>query len=230
MGSEPVEAVGSLERRFTCPLLLRKGLVVNAFEVAGMQRSKLILIGGTSHVGKSTLGRRLAGDLGWNYLSTDQLARHPGRPWRAGTQRVPADVVEHYTDQSVTGLVDSVLSHYRKIVWPMIDAIVQARLNNPFDPGLVFEGSAILPELVSSGGYPRVCAVWLTAPDALIEERIKFSSGYAESTEAERRLIAAFLGRTMAIDRVLRTSVAATSQQLIDAGLEDCHQLVRSLV
>lgn len=93
-----------------------------------MQCRKLILIGGTSHAGKSTLGRRLAGDLGWNYLSTDQLARPPGRPWKAGTQPVPTDVVEHYTDRSVTELVDSVLSHYRKIVWPIVDAIVPVTL------------------------------------------------------------------------------------------------------
>ena len=45
-----------------------------------MPHIKLILIGGTSHTGKSTLARQLAEELGWNYLSTDQLARHPGRP------------------------------------------------------------------------------------------------------------------------------------------------------
>ncbi len=39
-----------------------------------------ILIGGTSHAGKSTLAQSLAAKLGWNYLSTDKLARHPGKP------------------------------------------------------------------------------------------------------------------------------------------------------
>jgi len=81
-----------------------------------MHPIKLVLIGGTSHAGKSTPARRLAGDLGWDCLSTDQLARHPGRPWRAD-QPVPEDVVAHYRELSDSELVDSVLSS-QEIVGP----------------------------------------------------------------------------------------------------------------
>ncbi len=58
---------------------------------------KVLLIGGTSHVGKSTLAARLASSLGWSTRSTDQLARHPGRPWRDDASPLPADVVEETT-------------------------------------------------------------------------------------------------------------------------------------
>ncbi|MEL7245323.1 MAG: 2-phosphoglycerate kinase, partial [Cyanobacteria bacterium J06573_2] len=44
-------------------------------------KTRIILIGGSSHVGKSTLAQSLANKLNWNYISTDKLARHPGRPW-----------------------------------------------------------------------------------------------------------------------------------------------------
>lgn len=40
-----------------------------------------ILIAGTSHVGKSTFAARLTKALGCSLISTDSLARHPGRPW-----------------------------------------------------------------------------------------------------------------------------------------------------
>ena len=40
---------------------------------------RVILIGGSSHVGKSTLAQSLASKLGWRYISTDSLARHPGQ-------------------------------------------------------------------------------------------------------------------------------------------------------
>ena len=40
-----------------------------------------MLIGGTSHVGKSTLGKALASKLGWDCVATDSLGKHPGRPW-----------------------------------------------------------------------------------------------------------------------------------------------------
>jgi cytidylate kinase len=164
-----------------------------------MASNKLILIGGTSHVGKSTLSQRLAEELGWNYLSTDQLARHPGRPWKVGDRSVPDDVVEHYTNLAVPELVDSVLQHYRSNVWPIIDAIIQSRLNNP-----------ILPEQVCVAAFPRVNAIWLTAPDHLITERIKRNSNYGIGTSAERKLVDAFAKRTLEIDRILRDSVKIT--------------------
>jgi 2-phosphoglycerate kinase len=47
-----------------------------------MHRARVVLIGGTSNVGKSTVAQAVAERLGFEYLSTDELARHPGRPWR----------------------------------------------------------------------------------------------------------------------------------------------------
>ena len=194
-----------------------------------MERVKLILIGGTSHVGKSTLGHRLAEELGWNYLSTDQLARHPGRPWRVGDRQIPDDVADHYTRLSVSELVESVLSHYRGNVWPIIDAIVRSRLNNPFDLGLVLEGSAILPDLLRTAGCTRVAAIWLTAPDSLITERIKRSSDYETLAAKERGLVDAFLQRTLAIDGMLRDSPDTNRQNLLDASSVDSSEVLRLL-
>ena len=56
---------------------------------------RVILIGGSSHVGKSTLSRSLADKLGWRLISTDKMARHPGRPWRSAPERLPDHVAEH---------------------------------------------------------------------------------------------------------------------------------------
>ena len=192
-----------------------------------MNSARLILIGGTSHVGKSTLGRRLAEELGWSYLSTDQLARHPGRPWRSGGDRIPDDVEDHYNHLSVAELMDSVLSHYRSNVWPIIDAIVRSRLNNPFDLGLVFEGSAILPDLIGRAGYSRVAAIWLTAPDHLITERVRRSSNYETRSDAERRLIDAFLRRTIEIDRILRESPDTDEGNMLDASSLEAREVLR---
>ena len=190
---------------------------------------KLVLVGGTSHVGKSTLSQRLAGELGWNYLSTDQLARHPGRPWKVGDRDVPDDVVEHYASLSVAELVDSVLEHYRSNVWPIVDAIVHSRLNNPFDLGLVLEGSAILPEQVAEADYPRLRAVWLTAPDQLIRERIRQNSDYEQGTLTERRLIDTFIKRSVAIDGGLKDSVERHGQRILDASSADVFDVLRQL-
>lgn len=54
-------------------------------------------------------------NLGWDYLTTDKLARHPGRPWSAETQTIPNRVANHYRTLSVEALLSDVLFHYRKI-------------------------------------------------------------------------------------------------------------------
>jgi hypothetical protein len=57
-------------------------------KVAGMHGARVVLIGGTSNVGKSTLAQAVAERLGFEYLSTDGLARHPGRPWPPSSPRL----------------------------------------------------------------------------------------------------------------------------------------------
>ena len=48
---------------------------------------RVVLIGGSSHVGKSTLSEALAARMGWERLSTDSLALHPGRPWKPAPEK-----------------------------------------------------------------------------------------------------------------------------------------------
>ncbi|MEM7221131.1 MAG: AAA family ATPase [Pseudomonadota bacterium] len=190
---------------------------------------KVILIGGTSHVGKSTLGRKLAEELGWDFLSTDQLARHPGRPWRAGDLQLPDDVIAHYADLTVPELTDAVLQHYRRNVWPIVQATVNARLQNPFDSAMVIEGSAVLPQQASAAQHSRIDAVWLTASDHVIEERIKRNSAYTEMTSARRALVDAFLQRTLEFAGVLEASLAKTNQRQLDATADDAFDTLLSL-
>jgi cytidylate kinase len=56
---------------------------------------RLLLIGGSSHLGKTTLAQSLASYLGWNYCSTDKLARHPGRPWQVNSKEIPQHVAAY---------------------------------------------------------------------------------------------------------------------------------------
>ena len=62
---------------------------------------KVILIGGSSHVGKSTVSQSLATRLGFSHVSTDNLARHPGRPWKRAPEKVSGYIAEHYLSLSI---------------------------------------------------------------------------------------------------------------------------------
>jgi 2-phosphoglycerate kinase len=161
-----------------------------------MDDCRVFLIGGTSHVGKSTLGQSLAARLGWSYLSTDKLARHPGRPWQSPPQTVPQHVAEHYQTLSVDELIADVLRHYRGNVWPLIENIVTTRATDLSTDRLVLEGSALLPERIATLPSPKIVAIWLTASHALLAQRIYAESQYAAKSRPEKALIDKFLQRT----------------------------------
>ena len=123
---------------------------------------RVILVGGSSHVGKSTLSGSLAAELGWTHVSSDTLARHPGRPWKPEPEKVPDNVAEHYISLSVDELLRDVLCHYRVNVWPKVEAIVAAYSNDTSRAGVIVEGSALWPEFATSLNSHRTAALWLT--------------------------------------------------------------------
>ena len=152
---------------------------------------RVMLIGGPSNVGKSTLAQALAAQLGWRCASTDGLARHPGRPW--GT--VPPHVAEHYLSLSVDELFEAVMRHYLTM-WPAIRSMITAHACDPSAECLILEGSALRPESVVTLSLDGIGAVWLTASDSFLQERICKASGFGQASPREKAMIEKFLGRT----------------------------------
>ena len=162
---------------------------------------RAILIGGTSHAGKSTVARRVADSLGWDYQSTDKLARHPGRPWNTPEFTPPPHVTDHYRELAIEALIADVLRHYEQNVVPQVEALVDARISDPSTCGLVIEGSALYPDFIAPLISDQVAALWLTAADELLLQRIHVESRFAERSPAEQFLIDKFGQRTVAFSR-----------------------------
>jgi len=180
---------------------------------------RVLLIGGSSHAGKSSLARRIAERLGGETISTDSLARHPGRPWRRPPHEVPLHVVEHYRDLSPEALLASVLAHYRAM-WPLAEDVIRARLQAAAVP-LVLEGSALWPPLAAALPWPGVRALWLTADPALFRGRIEAESGYAAASPSARALIEAFIARTLLYDQAMRAELARLGLRGLEVGAAD---------
>ena len=158
------------------------------------------LLGGSSHAGKSTLARALAESLVAEVLSTDTLARHPGRPWGEVGKR--PHVREHYLTLSPEELLADVLRHYRENVWPqVVEAIENA--NGP----LVIEGSALWPESVATLQKDGVSAVFLTPSDDLFRQRIHAESHFETLVGQERELVEKFLARTLLYNKRMNEEV-----------------------
>jgi 2-phosphoglycerate kinase len=196
---------------------------------------RCILIGGTSNAGKSSVARHLADRLGWLHVSTDSLARHPGRPWKSKPEAVPEHVVEHYSKLSTDELIDSVLAHYRNI-WPLSEGLIRKHAEGETER-LVLEGSALWPELVSSLHLRSVAAVWVTASDALLQARIYRESQYDEKDAAGRALIDKFVGRTHRYNVLMMEDlsrfglphIVVDEDATIDAVVERCLAELRPL-
>ena len=186
---------------------------------------RVILIGGTSHVGKSAVAESLAAAMGWEYLSTDSLARHPGRPWKPAPEKVPDHVAEHYLTLSVEELIDDVLRHYRVNVWPKVEEIIGTRLDDSSEAGIVLEGSALWPEFATDLDFDKVAALWLTADEEVIQERIYAGSLYRSKSSRERMMIDKFLERTLAFNARMIAAVKRQGFILVDILHSDVEDL-----
>lgn len=178
----------------------------------------LILIFGTSHVGKSTLANRLGERLGWKVQSTDRMGRHPGRPW----PEVREPVAEHYTRLS-----DETIYWFLKVhqdnIWPHVrQQIADASI---LPQGSIFEGSALRPEFLAILHDVDLVPLGLHADDDFLRARILKSSDYAHQDEARRLLIDKFITRSLrqnadfldvATDLGLQVINAADENELTD--------------
>lgn len=185
---------------------------------------RVVLIGGTSHTGKSTVARAVAERLGFEYRSTDGLARHPGRPWRTPEWEVPPHVAEHYATPAVDELIRSVLEHYERL-WPRIEDLVTERAKGD-GPGLVLEGSALWPDRVAGLNVPHTTAVWLTADEAVLSARVRESA----RGEERRHPVDKFLARSVRYQQLMLDSVDAHALCRIDTSDRSVAELAEAVL
>jgi hypothetical protein len=171
-----------------------------------MSDLRVVLIGGTSHAGKSTLAQALARRLGWRWVSTDSLGRHPGRPWAVDARPIPAHVTEHYLSLSVGDLTTEQLSHYERM-WPVIRSLVETHARDHDAGGLVLEGSGVWPDRVAGISDSAVAAIWLTASAATVRSRIYSASRYAELVDDGPILVDKFVGRSIRYNEIMLSAV-----------------------
>ncbi|MFI9829098.1 hypothetical protein ACIHIX_15535 [Streptomyces sp. NPDC051913] len=189
---------------------------------------RVLLIGGTSHTGKSTVARAAAERLGFTYRPTDLLARHPGRPWRTPDREVPPQVAEHYGTLGVDELIDSVLDHYARL-WPRIEELITEHAVGT-GPGLVLEGSALWPSRVAALDVPRVEAVWFTADEGVLADRMHAAARYGEASAEERYLVDRFVARARRFQHLVRESVDAAGLCRVDTTGRTVTDLVEEIL
>ena len=149
-----------------------------------------LLIAGTTHTGKSTLAASIGEALGWRILSTDKLARHPGRPWPT----VLPPVAEYYARLSPETIYQFLLHHHQNM-WPNIRRLIQDHRDNeiPF----VLEGSALRPDYIASQAASETVIVCLHADHDFLRNRMREQSGYEELENDHQAIVDKFIDRSL---------------------------------
>lgn len=171
----------------------------------------VILIGGASHVGKTRIAAQLAQRLGWRCVSTDDLGRHPGRPWESPTEAVQ----EMYQTLSPETLHWLLRIHHQNI-WASIEQqLAEARIGGL---PIVLEGNALRPELMHQQMISGTRAVCLTAPEALLRDRIWTACGHDQAAPELRKQVRSFLGRSLIDNKVMSEAAQRHGVEVINVA------------
>ena len=179
-------------------------------------KPRVLLLGGTSHSGKTSLAERIAAKPGWVLQSTDKLAKHPGRPWKSGSFTPPPHVQQHYQSLNVEALLDDVIRHYNRL-WPMIEKIIADHIDSaaPEQHSLVIEGSALWPTNVLKFNSTHARAFWLEVSPEVTQQRIYANSDYENSPVEGKYLVDKFLQRTLKFDNHMKAQLGKHKNLLL---------------
>lgn len=178
------------------------------------ERILCVLITGTSHAGKSTLAASIGNALGWPVVSTDKLARHPGRPWPTA----PRYVAEYYSLLSDDAIYTFLLHHHANM-WPGIQRLI--RDHREQDAPLVLEGSALRPEYLATLDTSEACMVYLHSDSDFLRQRMYDQSRYHELDRGHQRIVDKFVDRSLRDNKETREAARLHGLLAIDVRDSD---------
>ncbi|MET0241864.1 MAG: AAA family ATPase [Flavitalea sp.] len=163
------------------------------------EEQRIVLITGTSHVGKTTCAVTLSEKTGFKVISTDTLARHPGRP----SDSVPSFIIEYYNNLS-----DDTIHWFLKVHHENMRAVIQETIQRYIktDQPLVLEGAALRPEYFADWNIDPANAYCLYAEPAILIGRIKASTDYNKGAQPLRIAIDKFIERSLRENELLAES------------------------
>lgn len=176
-----------------------------------MSMQKVILIGGSPRVGKSTVAALWASKLLRPCLSTDDVG--------AALQSV-LDInpmkgypyPDYYAQRTQQQLINDIITYHQKLE-PAIARLVgtHSAWGDPF----VMEGWALYPELVRRIENDQVFSVWLIAEDGLFASRMRKNSSFLDNAKEPEKVVANYLHRSEWHNRTLLEQCVALKRKYI---------------
>lgn len=182
-----------------------------------MSIPKVVLIGGCPGAGKTTLGRAIAGKLGYASLTIDDLVNaaravttsqsHPG----LHVTNKP-NFVDYFTNSPVEQLIaDATLQH--QAIWPAVERTI--RNHATWGTPIVIDGFHLRPEWTRDLHIDNVSAHWLVVDAAVLEERERRNTEFFGSSSNPQQMFERFLARSLWCNDLVATQAASTGDQVL---------------
>ena len=182
--------------------------------------ARVILLGRAPLVGKTLVGRKLAGRLEYGCISTDDLAdaimavtteqTHPHLHLLE-----QKDHRKYFVTRSVARMVAD--AEYRNEgLWPAMKKVIVKHAE--WAPPVVIEGWHLAPKKVAQLELPGILSLWLVAEEAVFRQRVKEqASSFAQTSMAEE-LIRKFIDRSIALNDSVREAAESLGLPVVKVG------------
>lgn len=190
-----------------------------------MAYPKVVVIGGPSMVGKSSVARAIASQLGYGCISTDDIGlaiksvttsdTHPRAHAMDGI-----DLFDYYQSHSSHEMLEEGMRFHDEI-WPGIEASIRAHASCSFP--IVYEGWAMWPERVGKllSEHDNVDAIWLTASDDLLSERVRATNRPYQTDSDKKLMVEKYLPRNIKYNRLMLDAVKQLGLRYIEVDVSD---------
>ena len=122
-------------------------------------------------------------------------------------------------------MIEDVLHHYKVNVWPQVETIVTEVATDTSKERIIVEGSALWPEFVATLDVANLAAVWLTASDAVFEQRIRAASQYRTKSQRERVMVDKFLKRSLLYNAQMMDAIRQHELASVDVNAASVDEL-----
>ena len=169
--------------------------------------SKVILIGGSPMVGKSTIAVSLAAKLQCQCISTDDI----GEALQTTTDIDPMrgqNYLDYYADNGRTKLIEDIIEYHKKLepaIYRLID--IHSTWGNP----LIMEGWALYPNRLKDVNS-NVFSCWLIAGDDLLENRLLMNNDFYINAREPEKVIENYLYRSQWHNKLVLEQCRAENQ------------------
>lgn len=153
---------------------------------------KVILIGGSPMIGKTTLATELALKYRYNCISTDDIGEIVQTIIDINPMK-DFDYREYYIKKSVENLIKETIK-YHKEIWKPIKHLIE--IHSTWSNPIIIEGWALYPKLLSSIKKQNIKTFWLIADEDILEKRIMGNKDFYEGASNKEKMISNYLKRS----------------------------------